>query len=90
MGPNLTKILGGPENVEDSLLSAHLTSEDIINLKTTDPIKIAQFLISEGKFKRNIKKQLIVFMSLTLEKRDVRKSGKLSDVTKLKWQYYKE
>ena len=72
LGKDITKILGGEDNVENTLLSAHLSLEDIKALKTTDPIKISQFLISEGKFKRNTKKQLMVFIKLTMDKRATR------------------
>lgn len=72
LGKDIVKILGGEDNVENTLLSAHLSLEDIKALKTTDPIKISQFLISEGKFKRNTKKQLMVFVKLTMDKRATR------------------
>jgi len=77
LGPDLTKILGGEENVIDTLLSAKITSEDIIALKTNDPIKIAEFLLSEGKFKRDVKKRIMVFIKLTMDKRAIKGSGDL-------------
>lgn len=69
LGKDIVKILGGEDQFENNLLSAGITEEDIKALKTNDPVKLAQFLISEGKFKRNTKKQLMVFIKLTMDKR---------------------
>ena len=60
----LIEVFGGEESYIQNIEKGGITIEDIESLDTSDKSVIAEFLMQNGRYDRNIKRQLRVYMSI--------------------------